>query len=162
MSYAERYTKYMQSSDATKLLLDLLYGNPDEWSVEDNADAYASIKPDEQHALERVIIGFEDNMDNDGLLRAIAADAGFYLDEDDIGVDAFVNTLYDFITTKVRPDLSDDVTGYYRSDDIKQVMQLTPQEFYKRFEKEDPARKNLRGDRFYPYELYADRTRILI
>jgi len=81
----ERWKRYEELSNVGKSLINLLYGDR-EGFIESNP-----------HNLEQIILDYDENMDDESVLRAIAEREGFILPEGEFAQDSF----YDILVSQI-------------------------------------------------------------
>ncbi len=129
--------QYNDLSNIGKHLLTLLYGN------EENVLQNGRL----EHPLEKYILAYDSNMDNDSAIRSIGERIGIYIPDRQNSAEVFYIKLSDHILNHERIKRSVGDRTYLSS---KEIIDLTPDQYSKK-----TGSYNLDRDTFYP--MYADR-----
>ena len=119
---SNREKQYSLLSDIGKDLLNEIYQDKDHFikmQYVDSSPAGLTVRSD-IHPLEPYIINYDDNMDNEGIIRCIGDRIGFNIDYDPVEAYPMAVQFYDRCSYTIR---------HNTSDNIENVINMTPDDF---------------------------------
>lgn len=138
----KRWKNYDDLSEVGKSLMDLLYTN------------HKGYVDKLGHPLEPYIIAYDQNIDDESVIRAIGERIGLSIPTNVPAHDAFYEKLAEHIETN--EPYGHQRARRHNSSTTQQVMNMTEKEYYNRI-KEQGYQGGLDEDMYYPNHLYSDR-----